>query len=78
MFTGSIRSNLDPFDKHSDLDIWQVLKAIHLSSVVENLPSKLDSPVAECKFFKLKVLKSELQSKIFSKFDFFEKNQVEF
>jgi ATP-binding cassette subfamily C (CFTR/MRP) protein 1 len=67
LFTGTIRSNLDPFDKHSDLDIWQVLRAIHLSSVVENLPSKLDSPVVECK---LKKKKNFFIEKIYSQVEY--------
>ncbi len=55
LFTGSIRSNLDPFNQHSDQEIWQVLTAIHLKSVVEALPLKLEAPVAECKFFQLEL-----------------------
>jgi ABC-type multidrug transport system fused ATPase/permease subunit len=49
LFTGSIRSNLDPFNQHGDAEIWQVLTAIHLRTAVEALELKLEAPVAECK-----------------------------
>jgi len=47
LFTGSIRSNLDPFGKYSDRDIWQALADCHLKASVEALPDKLESPVSE-------------------------------
>eukprot|EP01125_Pyxidicula_operculata_P020165 TRINITY_DN73_c1_g3_i2.p1 TRINITY_DN73_c1_g3~~TRINITY_DN73_c1_g3_i2.p1 ORF type:complete len:833 (+),score=223.34 TRINITY_DN73_c1_g3_i2:99-2501(+) len=47
LFSGTIRSNLDPFDLHSDPTLWDVLSQIHLKSFVENLPEKLSSPVNE-------------------------------
>ncbi|KAF9922563.1 hypothetical protein FBU30_007314 [Linnemannia zychae] len=29
LFVGTVRSNLDPFQKHSDADLWAVLKRVH-------------------------------------------------
>jgi len=47
LFTGTIRSNLDPFGRYSDHDIWQALADCHLKASVEALPNKLESPVSE-------------------------------
>ncbi|KAG0099344.1 hypothetical protein BGZ93_008058 [Podila epicladia] len=32
LFTGTIRSNLDPFGDHVDADLWEALKRVHLVS----------------------------------------------
>lgn len=37
LFSGSLRMNLDPFDKHSDEEIWKALEHAHLKSFVEGL-----------------------------------------
>lgn len=37
MFSGSIRSNLDPFDDHTDDVLWKALDAVKLKSVVQSL-----------------------------------------
>eukprot|EP00005_Dracoamoeba_jomungandri_P014183 CAMPEP_0174262580 /NCGR_PEP_ID=MMETSP0439-20130205/13739_1 /TAXON_ID=0 /ORGANISM="Stereomyxa ramosa, Strain Chinc5" /LENGTH=1412 /DNA_ID=CAMNT_0015347351 /DNA_START=291 /DNA_END=4529 /DNA_ORIENTATION=- len=53
LFTGTIRSNLDPFNNYSDDDIWDALKKVHLADAVKNMDgggpgqSALDSPVTE-------------------------------
>jgi len=47
LFTGTVRSNLDPFNEHSDLEIYQVLEAVHLRNKIEELPGKVDAAVAE-------------------------------
>jgi len=47
LFTGTIRSNMDPFNQHTDLDIWNSLQSVHLRDVIHALPEKLDSPVTE-------------------------------
>ncbi|KAI9251679.1 P-loop containing nucleoside triphosphate hydrolase protein [Helicostylum pulchrum] len=59
LFSGTLRSNLDPFDQHDDVDLWAALKRSHLvdsqnsngsirssnGSSVENI--SLSSPVSE-------------------------------
>ena len=47
IFEGSVRHNIDPFGKHGDDEIWSILKRIHLGDVIEALPHKLDSELAE-------------------------------
>ncbi|EFA82194.1 hypothetical protein PPL_04616 [Heterostelium album PN500] len=42
IFSGSIRMNLDPFNQHSDPDIWTALEAVHIKPVVEAFPLKLE------------------------------------
>lgn len=34
LFSGSLRSNLDPFQVYSDSDIWKALKHAHLTDYV--------------------------------------------
>jgi ABC-type multidrug transport system fused ATPase/permease subunit len=47
LFTGSVRSNLDPFGTYSDEEIWQSLGFCSMSGVIEALPGQLAAPVAE-------------------------------
>jgi ABC-type multidrug transport system fused ATPase/permease subunit len=50
LFTGSIRSNIDPFEEHNDAEIWAALKRSHLISANERRPpglESLDSNVSE-------------------------------
>ena len=47
LFTGSIRTNLDPFDQFSDSEIWDALKMVQLASYVEELDGQLDYKVQE-------------------------------
>lgn len=47
MFSGSLRMNLDPFDKFSDEEIWRVLELSHLKSYVSGLQEGLQHKVAE-------------------------------
>ena len=46
IFMGTIRTNLDPFNKHSDEELWDVLKEVGLRKVVKNLEKQLDTPVS--------------------------------
>jgi ABC-type multidrug transport system fused ATPase/permease subunit len=48
LFTGPLRFNLDPFDHHSDEEIWEALDGASLRSTIENLPEKLDQKLMEC------------------------------
>lgn len=47
LFTGTMRSNLDPFERHSDVDIWAALRRAHLARVVESNPMGLEMALAE-------------------------------
>ncbi|XP_061235382.1 multidrug resistance-associated protein 1 isoform X4 [Neopsephotus bourkii] len=47
LFSGSLRMNLDPFDQHSDEDIWRSLELAHLKNFVSSLPAKLNHDCAE-------------------------------
>ncbi|CAA6668102.1 unnamed protein product [Spirodela intermedia] len=47
LFQGTVRTNLDPLQQHSDPDIWEVLRKCHLGEIVNSDPRLLDAPVAE-------------------------------
>uniref|UniRef100_A0A3B4YWW6 Cystic fibrosis transmembrane conductance regulator n=1 Tax=Seriola lalandi dorsalis TaxID=1841481 RepID=A0A3B4YWW6_SERLL len=47
LFTGSMRKNLDPFNQHKDEELWNALQEVQLKSVVEELPGKLETVLAE-------------------------------
>jgi len=47
MFVGTIRSNLDPFNKCTDDEIWKALDAVFLGDKLRQSPSKLDTAVSE-------------------------------
>uniref|UniRef100_A0A803TWQ7 ATP binding cassette subfamily C member 2 n=1 Tax=Anolis carolinensis TaxID=28377 RepID=A0A803TWQ7_ANOCA len=47
LFSGSLRMNLDPFDQHSDKDVWYALELAHLKTFVSSLPEGLSYPVSE-------------------------------
>lgn len=47
LFSGTIRSNLDPFNVHGDDRLWQALEHSHLKSYISSLDSGLDYRVAE-------------------------------
>lgn len=47
LFSGTLRMNLDPFDRFSDEDIWRVLELSHLKDYVAGLQEKLQHEVAE-------------------------------
>ncbi|XP_071321050.1 ATP-binding cassette sub-family C member 4-like [Trachinotus anak] len=47
LFTGSMRKNLDPFNQHTDEELWSALQEVQLKSVVEELPGKLETVLAE-------------------------------
>lgn len=46
MFKGTIRSNLDPFDEHSDAALWDALRKCHMSDDVRQMTGALDASVA--------------------------------
>ncbi|OCT61486.1 hypothetical protein XELAEV_18047511mg [Xenopus laevis] len=47
LFSGSLRMNLDPFDKYTDDDIWTSLELVHLKKFVSNLHNKLNHECAK-------------------------------
>ncbi|XP_046388552.1 multidrug resistance-associated protein 1-like [Ischnura elegans] len=47
LFSGTLRMNLDPFEKHSDAEIWIALEHAHLKVFVKGLPAGLQHEVAE-------------------------------
>ncbi|CAM6102471.1 unnamed protein product [Calypogeia fissa] len=47
LFEGSVRSNLDPFNTYSDLQMWEALDKCQLGRIVRDKPQKLDSAVTE-------------------------------
>ncbi|CAF1442641.1 unnamed protein product [Adineta ricciae] len=48
LFAGTIRSNLDRFDEHSDEEIWNTLEDVRLKNLVaESMPLGLQSEVSE-------------------------------
>lgn len=47
LFTGTIRFQLDPFEKHSDLEIWDILKLINLFDLVTSMQNSLQEQIYE-------------------------------
>uniref|UniRef100_A0A8C4Z9S7 Uncharacterized protein n=1 Tax=Gadus morhua TaxID=8049 RepID=A0A8C4Z9S7_GADMO len=47
LFTDTMRKNLDPFSQHSDEELWNSLQEVQLKSVVEELPTKMETLLAE-------------------------------
>ncbi|KAG0003216.1 Multidrug resistance-associated protein 4 [Modicella reniformis] len=48
LFVGTIRSNLDPFHRRTDQEIWDALDAAHLSeNIKQNMPMKLETPIID-------------------------------
>ncbi|KAI1235931.1 hypothetical protein IHE44_0002024 [Lamprotornis superbus] len=47
LFSGTVRSNLDPFNQYSEEQIWAALERTHMKECIAQLPMKLDSEVME-------------------------------
>mmetsp|Transcript_61042 Transcript_61042/g.125907 ORF Transcript_61042/g.125907 Transcript_61042/m.125907 type:complete len:1578 (-) Transcript_61042:105-4838(-) len=47
LFSGTIRSNLDPFLEHDDERIWAVLERVHMAPLVAGYRSALEHKVAQ-------------------------------
>ncbi|KAI9591578.1 multi drug resistance-associated protein MRP [Syncephalis fuscata] len=44
---GTVRDNLDPFETHEDIEIWNVLNSAHLKDHISSLEGKLNAPVIQ-------------------------------
>uniref|UniRef100_M3ZDH2 ATP-binding cassette sub-family C member 5 n=1 Tax=Xiphophorus maculatus TaxID=8083 RepID=M3ZDH2_XIPMA len=47
LFIGTVRTNLDPWDQYSDLQIWEALEKTHIKEMVCQLPHSLYAEVTE-------------------------------
>lgn len=47
LFHGTIRKNLDPHEKFNDAQIWDVLEAVNMKTVVQQFSSRLDSDISD-------------------------------
>uniref|UniRef100_A0A6Q2YPB9 ATP-binding cassette sub-family C member 5 n=1 Tax=Esox lucius TaxID=8010 RepID=A0A6Q2YPB9_ESOLU len=47
LFSGTVRSNLDPFFQYTEEQIWDALERTHMKECVSQLPLKLESEVVE-------------------------------
>ncbi|KAK2746674.1 hypothetical protein FQN57_003018 [Myotisia sp. PD_48] len=47
LFHGTVRSNLDPFNEHADLELWSALRQAHLVNEKENNTNDHNSEVAD-------------------------------
>ena len=47
LFSGTLRVNLDPFNKHSDEELWNALEVSHLRKFVCGLNGGLQHTIAE-------------------------------
>ncbi|KAK3096260.1 hypothetical protein FSP39_025059 [Pinctada imbricata] len=47
LFIGTIRYNLDPFNYHTDEELWKALEKCHIKDMVASLDGKLDTAVVE-------------------------------
>lgn len=48
LFSGSLRSNLDPFGRYSDDELWLALERTSMRDAALDLPGRLDGEVQEC------------------------------
>ena len=47
LFVGTLRFNLDPFEKHTDVEIWEALESAHMKATVQDSQQGLDMLVEE-------------------------------
>ncbi|XP_031342126.1 probable multidrug resistance-associated protein lethal(2)03659 [Photinus pyralis] len=47
LFSGSLRKNLDPFEEHSDEELWNALEEVELKPLIADLPQGLRFKMAE-------------------------------
>jgi len=47
IFSGTVRNNLDPFNEHSEKELWNALEQTSMRPAIEELENGLDEEVAE-------------------------------
>jgi ATP-binding cassette subfamily C (CFTR/MRP) protein 1 len=47
LYSGTVRSNLDPFNQRSDEQLWASLEKAYLAEPIKRLEKKLEAPVSE-------------------------------
>lgn len=47
LFSGSLRINLDPFNKHTDEELWNALEVAHLKNFVTGLEKGLQFAILD-------------------------------
>ncbi|GAM22415.1 hypothetical protein SAMD00019534_055900 [Acytostelium subglobosum LB1] len=47
IFSGSVRMNLDPFNKHQDLELWEALEKVNMKQVIKAMPLELETMLDE-------------------------------
>lgn len=47
LFSGTVRTNLDPFDEHSTATIWDALEKAQMKEAIDSLPAGLDADVGD-------------------------------
>jgi len=47
LFSGTIKSNLDPFDEYTVEEVWKALEQCSMKDAVEEMPGQLEAAVAE-------------------------------
>ncbi|EAL63605.1 ABC transporter C family protein [Dictyostelium discoideum AX4] len=47
IFTGTIRSNIDPFNEFTDFEIWESVEKVKLKDAINSMPLKLETALQE-------------------------------
>lgn len=45
LFKGTVRKNLDPFNKHSEDELWNVLDEVNISTIIVLLNVKIHAKI---------------------------------
>ncbi|XP_023933084.1 multidrug resistance-associated protein 5-like [Lingula anatina] len=47
LFVGTVRYNLDPFQQHTDQELWEAIEKCHVKDTIKELEGQLEAPVVE-------------------------------